>query len=65
MHKGSYSHPYLQCFMWHNSPFIKTICLNPVKYGYKFDEGEDLVPAIMTELSIPVGLSVPCNDSKC
>ena len=39
--------------------------MKPVKYGYKFDEGEDLVPTIMTELSIPVGVSIPCNDSKC
>ena len=25
--------------------------MNPVKYGYKFDEGENLVPTVMMELS--------------
>ena len=29
--------------------------MNPVKYGYKFDEGENLVPTVMMELSTPVG----------
>ena len=38
--------------------------MNPVKYGYKFDEGENLVPTVMMELSTPVGLSIPCNYSK-
>ena len=38
--------------------------MNPVKYGYKFDEGENLLPTVMMELSTPVGLSIPCNYSK-
>ena len=39
--------------------------MNPVKYGYKSDEGENLLSTIMTVLSISVGLSIPCNYSKC
>ena len=31
--------------------FIDNIKMNSVKYGHKFDEGENLVPAILTELS--------------
>ena len=34
--------------------------MNSVKYEHKFDEGENLVPAI-----IPVNFSIPCNYSKC
>ena len=39
--------------------------MNPIKYGYKFNEGENLVSTIMIELSIPVGLPIPCDCSKC
>ena len=39
--------------------------MNPVKYGNKLDEGENLVPTVMTEVSIPIGLSIPCNYSEC
>ena len=39
--------------------------MNPVKYGYKFDGGEILVPTVMTGAPIPVVFSVPCNYSKC
>ena len=56
---------YLQCSMWHQSPFIENIKMNPIKYGYKFDEEENLIPTIMIELSISVGLSLPFNYSKC
>ena len=58
-------HAYLQCSMWHQAPFIEYIKMNPVKYGYKFDEGENLLPTIMTELSISVGFSISCNYSEC
>ena len=51
--------------MWHQAPFIENIQMNPVKYGYKFDEGENLLPTIMTELSISVGFSISCNYSEC
>ena len=63
--KHHISHTYLQCSMWHQSPFIEKTKMNPVKYGYKFDGGENLLPTITTELSISVGLSIPCNYSKC
>ena len=39
--------------------------MNAVKYRNKFCEGENLIPTIMTELSIPVGLSIPCDYSEC
>ena len=39
--------------------------MNPAKYGHKFDDGENLVPAIITELFILVSFSIPCNYSKC
>ena len=39
--------------------------MNPVKYGYKFDEGENPLSTIMTELSILIGLSIPCNYFEC
>ena len=39
--------------------------MNPVKYGHKFDEGENLVPAIITEPYIAVNFSIHCNYSKC
>ena len=47
VHK-SYYLGYLQCYIWCHYPFIKDIQMNPVKYGYKFDIGENLVPTIMT-----------------
>ena len=56
---------YSQWSMWHNSPFIENIKMNPVKYRHKFDEGENLVPEIITEPPIPVNFSIPCNYSKC
>ena len=40
--------------MWHHSPFVENIKMNSVKYGHKFDEGENLVPAVITEPSIPL-----------
>ena len=55
---------YSQCSMWYNSPFIEKIQMNPVKYGYKFDEEENLVPTVMTEPPIPVGFSILCNYSE-
>ena len=54
MHKASRSPCLLACSVWHHSPFTENIKKNPVKYGHKFDEGEDLVPEIVMELSIPV-----------
>ena len=56
---------YLECYMRYHCPFIEDIQMNFVKYEYKFDEEENLVPRIMTEASIPVGFSIPCNYSKC
>ena len=56
---------YSQCSMGHHSPFIENIKMNPAKCGQKFDEGENLIPAIITEPSISVNFSVPCNYSKC
>ena len=58
-------HAYLQSSMWHHSPFKENIKMNPVKYGYKFDEQQNLLSTIMTVLSISAGLSIPCNYSKC
>ena len=51
--------------MWHHSPFTENINMNPVKNEHKFDERENLIPAIKTESSIPVNFSVPCNYCKC
>ena len=38
--------------------------MNPAKYDYKFNEGESLV-SIMMKLPKLVGLTIPCNYSKC
>ena len=39
--------------------------MNPVKYDYKFNKGESLVSTIMMKLPKLVGLTIPCNYSKC
>ena len=39
---------YWQCYMWYHCPFTDNIYLNPLEYGYKIDEEENLVPIIMT-----------------
>lgn len=51
--------------MWHDSQFIENIKMTAVKYGYKFDKGENLVPKIMTGASNLVTFSIPFNYSKC
>ena len=56
---------YSRCSMWYDSPFIENIKMNPIKYGYKVDKGENLVLTIMTEPSILVAFSIPFNYSKC
>ena len=38
--------------------------MNPVKYEYKFNEGESLVSTVMIELPNLAGLLIPCNYSK-
>ena len=38
--------------------------MNPAKYDYKFNEGKSLV-SIMMKLPKLVGLTIPCNYSKC
>ena len=38
--------------------------MNPAKYGHKFNDGENLVPAIITELSILVSFSIPIKCSQ-
>ena len=55
---------YSQYSMWHHSPFIENIEINPDKYGHKLDEGEHLVPAVITEPSTTVSFSIPCNYFK-
>ena len=65
VHKASYFPKVLA--MFYKASFSicrREIQMNPVKYGYKFDEGENLLPTVMMELSTPVGLSIPCNYSK-
>ena len=51
--------------MWYHSPFAENVQMNPVKYRNKFSEGENLVSTIMTELSIPVTLSIHTTYSEC
>ena len=51
--------------MWHHSPFIENIEINLDKHRHKFDEGEDLVPEIITEPSTTVSFSISCNYFKC
>ena len=51
--------------MWHHSPFMENIKMNLDKYGHKFDEEENLVPAVITGPSTPVSCSIPCTYSKC
>ena len=65
VHKASYFPKVLAMFYKASfSIYRREIQMNPVKYGYKLDEGENLVPTVMMELSTPVGLSIPCNYSK-
>ena len=56
---------YLQYSMWHHSLFLENIEINLDKYGHKSDEGESLVPSIITELSTPVSFSISCDYFKC
>ena len=51
--------------MWYHCPFTENIHLNPLEYGYKIDEEENLVPIIMTEPPIADDFPHPCNCVKC
>ena len=39
--------------------------MSPAKCRYKFNKGENLVPAVVTEPPIPVEFFILCNCSKC
>ena len=56
---------YLQCYMWYHCPFTENIHLNPLEYGYKIDEEENLVPIIMTEPCIADDFPQQCHCVKC
>ena len=58
-------HAYLQCYMWYHCPFTENIHLNPLEYGYKIDEEENLVPIIMTEPCIADDFPQQCHCVKC
>ena len=63
--KHGINRAYSQYSMWHHSPCIENIEINLDKYGHKLDEGEHLVPALITEPSTTVSFSIPCNYFKC
>ena len=56
---------YLQCFKRRQSPFVESIELDPVNYGYRIDEDEKLVPVISTKPPIPSNFPHPCSCQKC
>ena len=56
---------YLQCYMWLHASFIEDIQLNPLDYGYMFDDNENLIPLMTTEPSIPDEFPAACNCLKC
>jgi len=57
---------YLQCFHWLHAPFQNRILLNPIEFGYDFNEEEYLVPIIVSPDNIlPADYPTPCNCMKC
>ena len=57
---------YLQCFHWLHAPFQNRILLNPIDFGYNFNEEEYLVPIIVSADNIlPTEYPMPCNCIKC
>ena len=56
---------YLQCNKWLRAPYIQNIALDPLDYGYRLDENDDIVPVILTKPSIPSNFPHPCTCQKC
>ena len=56
---------YLQCYIWLHSAFLENIDHDPLEYGYRLTEDNNLVPIISTEQSILSNFPQPCNCQKC
>ena len=56
---------YLQCYIWLHSAFLENIDLDPLEYGYRLTEDNNLVPIISTKQSIPSNFPQACNCKKC
>ena len=44
---------YLQCHLWIHAPFMETIDIDPIQFGYFLNDGEEIAPLIMNGPSIP------------
>lgn len=56
---------YFQSYLWYQSPFQKSINLNPIEYGYHLED-EFLQPTIELEhYRLPEDFPTPCKCLKC
>ena len=55
---------YLQCYIWLHPAILENINLDPLQYGYRLNEGSNLVRIISTKPSIPSNFPQPCNYQK-
>ena len=51
--------------MWLHARVLKNIDINPLNYGYKLDEDDNLVPIVSTKPPVPSNFPAPCNCKKC
>ena len=56
---------YLQCHLWIHAPFMETIDIDPIQFGYFLNDDEEIAPLIMNGPSIPDDFPAPCNCLKC
>ena len=55
---------YLQTHVWLHSPFVASITIDPLDYGYQLDDEDHLKP-IVTDNVLPDDLPQPCKCVKC
>ena len=56
---------YLQTYLWLHSPFVASINIDPLDYGYQLDDNDYLNPVITDGNVLPVNLPQPCKCAKC
>ena len=59
-------HAYFQSYVWLHSPFVDSITLDPLEYGYELDSDDDEVikPKIVQSI-LPDNFPIPCKCGKC
>ena len=56
---------YLQSYLWFHAPFVANITLDPLLFGYEFDEDGCLLPISVGQSKIPEDFPIPCSCIKC